>query len=50
MGIKTKDGMGGGSSAGRGRSEKTAALKSYSKKARRRAANHRVREGREEGA
>lgn len=37
MGIKVKSGM-KGSSAGRGRSEKTAELKSYSKTARRRQA------------
>ena len=35
MGIKVKNGM-KGSSAGRGRSEKTAELKEYSKTARRR--------------
>lgn len=43
MAIKVKSGM-KGSSAGRGRSEKTAELKSYSKKARRRQARARIRE------
>ena len=43
MAIKVKSGM-KGSSAGRGRSEATGALKSYSKKARRREAQKRIRE------
>lgn len=44
MGIKVKNGM-KGSSAGRGRWEKTAALKGYSKGARRRENRARIREG-----
>ncbi len=41
--IKVKNGM-AGSRAGRGRSEKTAVLKAYSKKARRREARKEVKE------
>jgi hypothetical protein len=45
MGIKVKSGM-KGSSAGRGRTEFTAELKGYSRKARRRQGRERVREER----
>jgi hypothetical protein len=48
VGIKVKSGM-KGSSAGRGRWEKTAALKDHSKGARRREGRARIREGLEEG-
>ena len=44
--IKVKAGM-EGSSAGRGRSESTAELKDYSKKARRRQARYLAEEGRD---